>query len=692
MGTDRNRQRIGEIMSSTGVTRIEGVDPAVAIKAPCTVATTANITLSGAQTIDGVAVAETTVPTRVLVRAQTDSSENGIYNVSGTAWSRSEDFDGNRDVVKGSLVVATQGTVYSGTTFKITTADPIVINTSDIDFVAANPIDTVTVVGTAGIDTYAKMRALSSGAFSAGDVIKCTGDGIAGDFKIVDGTVTDNGGTLIVFTDDINRYAERINTSNAINVLWFGVTEAAASNTTIYNTIVAAGYKYIYFPDGTFMGSFNLGNNQVLQGSTAKNGTVLIPPAGGSHVIKIDATSSAKQHCQVLNISLRNPNAVANCDGLVFDGADKNDINDQHAINNMFIKDFRYGISVTGRQILCTYRNIEIEECTIGMNVVSDPANYAYNLNTFISCKFATCTAQGIKITGFNVANKFLSCNIEGNNTDQVAGVAGMDVENAEGLFLDNPYFELNGASMAVDTGTATNNSAGLKLTGSRCFNLMVTGGWMVQSGIVIWIANGVTCWGGKISGIRLLPETGGWTVYCDGAGVVDRPSLCLDTDNYFNGQVEIVEQGTGQYGAHTRQSSGTFYITSAQTLDLLASSKYTCNNASGFTLTTISNRIPGNEFWVHNRGAGNITIDSALMASGVNTVITQGEAKAFMVAGFPDAGELVPVTGQSEHRTGSGSPSGSVTPTYIGEEWLDTTGNAWYKSYGLANTNWQAL
>ena len=47
---------------------------------------------------------------------------------------------------------------------------------------------------------------------------------------------------------------------------------------------------------------------------------------------------------------------------------------------------------------------------------------------------------------------------------------------------------------------------------------------------------------------------------------------------------------------------------------------------------------------------------------------------------------------GQLAYRTGSGSPSGSVTPNFIGEEWLDTTGNAWYKAYGTGNTNWQAL
>lgn len=41
---------------------------------------------------------------------------------------------------------------------------------------------------------------------------------------------------------------------------------------------------------------------------------------------------------------------------------------------------------------------------------------------------------------------------------------------------------------------------------------------------------------------------------------------------------------------------------------------------------------------------------------------------------------------------SGSGSPSGSVTPEFVGQDYLDTSGNAWYKAYGLANTNWEAM
>jgi len=116
----------------TVVDRISGITDGVAIKAPCRAATTANITLSGTQTIDGVAV---TANQRVLVKDQTDQTENGIYTVSSGAWSRAKDFDGSRDVVTGTQVFVTAGTTNGNTTFVVTTTDsPIVFDEDNITF------------------------------------------------------------------------------------------------------------------------------------------------------------------------------------------------------------------------------------------------------------------------------------------------------------------------------------------------------------------------------------------------------------------------------------------------------------------------------------------------------------------------------------------------------------------------------
>lgn len=122
---------------SNVTSRLGGASSSLAFKAPCVVATTANITLSGLQTIDGVTVV---AADRVLVMYQTDASENGIYDVSTRAWSRSRDFDGAGDVVKGTRVFVHSGSTMSGA-YVVTAADPIVIDTSAITFVEQSTVD-----------------------------------------------------------------------------------------------------------------------------------------------------------------------------------------------------------------------------------------------------------------------------------------------------------------------------------------------------------------------------------------------------------------------------------------------------------------------------------------------------------------------------------------------------------------------
>ena len=68
---------------------VDSVAQGLDAKASCVVATTANITLSGEQTIDGV----TTSSSRVLVKNQGTSSQNGIYVSSSGAWTRALDMD-----------------------------------------------------------------------------------------------------------------------------------------------------------------------------------------------------------------------------------------------------------------------------------------------------------------------------------------------------------------------------------------------------------------------------------------------------------------------------------------------------------------------------------------------------------------------------------------------------------------------
>jgi hypothetical protein len=126
--------------------KIRGVETSTAIKAPCRLATTGNITLSGLQSIDGVTTAE---GDRVLVWQQSDPEDNGIYAASSGLWERSVDMDGQRDVRSGTLVMVAVGTLYGGRLFQLVTVDPITIGTTEMVFsvisgFVAGSIETIT--------------------------------------------------------------------------------------------------------------------------------------------------------------------------------------------------------------------------------------------------------------------------------------------------------------------------------------------------------------------------------------------------------------------------------------------------------------------------------------------------------------------------------------------------------------------
>lgn len=101
------------------------------VKASVRVATTANITLSGAQTIDGVVVS---AGDRVLVKNQTAGSQNGIYDVAVSSWSRSTDSDTSGEFNSGAFTFVEEGTVNGGRGYVMTTANPVTLGTTSLTF------------------------------------------------------------------------------------------------------------------------------------------------------------------------------------------------------------------------------------------------------------------------------------------------------------------------------------------------------------------------------------------------------------------------------------------------------------------------------------------------------------------------------------------------------------------------------
>ena len=90
---------------------VDTVAQGLDVKASVVVATTANITLSGTQTIDGVSVG---VGDRVLVKNQTTQADNGIYVAASGAWARSSDANTWNELVSAYTFVE-DGNTYADT-------------------------------------------------------------------------------------------------------------------------------------------------------------------------------------------------------------------------------------------------------------------------------------------------------------------------------------------------------------------------------------------------------------------------------------------------------------------------------------------------------------------------------------------------------------------------------------------------
>ena len=90
---------------------VDSVAEGLNVKAAVIAATTANITLSGAQTIDGISIV---AGNRVLVKDQTAPAENGIYVAAAGAWARSSDMDVWAEF-PGAFTFVTTGTDYADT-------------------------------------------------------------------------------------------------------------------------------------------------------------------------------------------------------------------------------------------------------------------------------------------------------------------------------------------------------------------------------------------------------------------------------------------------------------------------------------------------------------------------------------------------------------------------------------------------
>lgn len=116
-----------------------GITDLAAWKNPCAVATIVDMTddMIGLPVIDGY---QTEADDRILVRANTDESTNGIFSASLSAWTPAIDFAINSGVVRGTQVLVTGGNTFTNVVFQVTTPDPVIVGNDDITFAPLVPV------------------------------------------------------------------------------------------------------------------------------------------------------------------------------------------------------------------------------------------------------------------------------------------------------------------------------------------------------------------------------------------------------------------------------------------------------------------------------------------------------------------------------------------------------------------------
>lgn len=135
-GIDLNNQRATNVASPAADTDavnkayVDGLIQGLAWKQPVRAATTANITLTGTQTIDGVSVV---AGDRILVKNQSTTSANGIYVAASGAWARATDADSAAELVNATVYVS-EGTVNADKAFTQTANSPITLGTTNLVF------------------------------------------------------------------------------------------------------------------------------------------------------------------------------------------------------------------------------------------------------------------------------------------------------------------------------------------------------------------------------------------------------------------------------------------------------------------------------------------------------------------------------------------------------------------------------
>ncbi len=220
---------------------VDSVAQGLDAKASCRAATTANITLSGTQTIDGVAVI---AGERVLVKNQSSAADNGIYVAAASTWSRAADAN-TWDELVAAFTFIENGTDNGNNGY----------------------ICTIAPGGTLGVTAVTWAQFSGAGQITAGQGLSKTGNTIqvntASSSRIVIGADDIDLATTGVVADtyksvSVDAYGRVTAGTNPTTLSGFGIGDAYTQTQT--NTLLNAKLS---LTGGTMAGALAMGTNKI---------------------------------------------------------------------------------------------------------------------------------------------------------------------------------------------------------------------------------------------------------------------------------------------------------------------------------------------------------------------------------------------------------------------------------------------
>ena len=383
------------------------------------VATTANITLSGEQTIDGI----TTSSSRVLVKNQTDASQNGIWVSASGAWARATDMNESAEFA-GSAVFVREGTSQEDTGYVCTNDSDPVVGTDDITFAQFT--------GAANI--------------VAGDGLDKTGSTLS---------VNVDGSSLEIATDSLQIKA--LGVTNAM--LAGGIANAKLLNSTISGVALGSNLSSMSVVTGSALSMTSYNGSAASSDLAVQVDDSSVEISSNALRVKASGITNAMLAGSITSDRLQTGAALGDDAGALIVKVDNSTIEVESVANALRIKDS----GVTNAKLA----NSTISGVSLGgtLNALSVVSGSGLTMTSYNGSAARSDLAISVDDSSIEIATNSLQIKALGVTNAMLAGSIGADKLAgsipADKLNLGTPFAEVGG-DLSLASGVA---GSGLSLT-----------------------------------------------------------------------------------------------------------------------------------------------------------------------------------------------------------------------------------